>query len=107
MNTRRLSVPVLLGSLLVVTSGTSYARPPNTDDRGFRDGANHHIGDESFVARFGRSPTPADSEALRMQTHLAHIHDRLAAGSATRPELLNRPRGGHSRSGPRASTATI
>jgi hypothetical protein len=87
MNARRLTVPVFLGSLLVVTSGTSYARPPNTDDRGFRDGANHHIGDESFVARFGRSPTSADPEALRMQTHLAHIHDRLAEGSATRPEL--------------------
>jgi hypothetical protein len=87
MNTRRLSVPVLLGSLFLATSSTSHARPPNTDDRGFRDGANHHIGDESFVTRFGRAPVPQDSEALRMNTHLAHMHDRLAAGSATRPEL--------------------
>jgi hypothetical protein len=52
-----------------------------------RDGANHHLGDDSFMARFGRAPTPLDGEALRMHVHLEYVRELLGARPATRPEL--------------------
>jgi hypothetical protein len=52
-----------------------------------RDGANHHLGDDSFVARFGRAPTSGDDEKLRMRVHLEYVRALLAAAPATRPEL--------------------
>ncbi|MEO8702614.1 MAG: hypothetical protein ABI867_21400, partial [Kofleriaceae bacterium] len=55
-----------------------------------RDGANHHLGDDSFVAKFGHAPTSADSEKLRMHVHLAYVRDELGARAATRPELAAR-----------------
>src|SRR5688572_16726970 len=55
-----------------------------------RPGANHHLGDDSFVARFGRAPDAADPEPLRMRVHLEHIRDLLAARPATRPALAAR-----------------
>jgi hypothetical protein len=55
-----------------------------------RDGANHHLGDDSFVAAFGRAPTQGDGEKLRMRVHLAYVHDLLAARPATSPALEGR-----------------
>jgi hypothetical protein len=51
------------------------------------DGANHRLGDDSFVARFGRPPDTGDPESTRMKAHLAYVHELLAERSATRPEL--------------------
>jgi hypothetical protein len=31
------------------------------------------VGDASFVARFGRPPSPTDDETLRIQTHLEWV----------------------------------
>src|SRR5258708_2911594 len=71
--------------VLVCSVAPLYARP-----HVLRDGANHHLGDDSFRAREGRAPTPLDSEALRMRTHLDYVRELLAASPATRPELATR-----------------
>ena len=76
--------PTLLVAVLASTS--AWALPPGADGR-LRQGANHHIGDASFIAKFGRAPTGHDPERLRMTLHLQHVHDVLAARPATRPEL--------------------
>ncbi len=76
--------PLVLVSLLA--SSTAFALPPGSDPV-LRSGANHHIGDESFVDAFGRAPTAHDAERVRMTTHLQHVHDWLASRPATRPEL--------------------
>ncbi|HWO23352.1 MAG TPA: hypothetical protein VNO30_31645 [Kofleriaceae bacterium] len=55
-----------------------------------RPGANHHLGDDSFVARFGRPPDAADPEPLRMRVHLEYVRDYLAARPATQPALAGR-----------------
>jgi YD repeat-containing protein len=57
---------------------------------GFRGGANHHLGDDSFVQKFGRPPRLTDDETLRARTHLEYAHARLSAKPATRPELAAR-----------------
>ena len=64
--------------ILIASRSSSHALPA------LRDGANHRLGDDSFVARFGRSPGPGDSEALRMATHLEYVHAWLSARPATR-----------------------
>jgi hypothetical protein len=73
----------ILALLLATTSAS--ARP-----HVLRDGANHHLGDDSFVARFGRVPTDADGEKLRMRVHLEYVRDLLAARPATSPALAGR-----------------
>lgn len=55
-----------------------------------REGANHHIGDDSFVAAFGRDPTAEDSESLRMKLHLQYAHDQLAAKPAADPDVAKK-----------------
>jgi hypothetical protein len=52
-----------------------------------RAGANHHLGDDSFVAKLGRPPDAADPEPLRMRVHLEYVRDYLDARPATRPAL--------------------
>jgi antitoxin component YwqK of YwqJK toxin-antitoxin module len=74
---------ILLVSLL---ASTAYALPPGADPA-LRQGANHHVGDDSFVALFGRAPTPEDDERVRMTAHLQYVHDYLASRPATKPEL--------------------
>lgn len=69
-------------ALLLVTTAVN-ARP-------HRGGANHHLGDDSWIARFGRAPTADDSEPLRMRVHLAYVRDLLAAAPATSPALAGR-----------------
>jgi hypothetical protein len=51
-----------------------------------RAGANHHLGDDSFIARHGRAPTPADSEVSRMRVHLQYVRELLGSRHATAPE---------------------
>src|SRR5690242_1329299 len=55
-----------------------------------RDGANHHLGDDSFVATVGRTPTDHDGEHLRMQLHLKYVRGLLADAPPTRPDLAER-----------------
>src|SRR5258705_9407394 len=74
---------ILSLAILVVFSATGFARPN-------RHGANHHLGDDSFVARFGRAPTPDDPEKVRMRVHLEYVREMLASSPATRPELAGR-----------------
>ena len=73
----------ILALLLATTSATAAPHM-------LRDGANHHLGDDSFVARFGRAPTEADGEALRMRVHLEYVRAELAARPATEPALAGR-----------------
>jgi MORN repeat variant len=77
----------LLASIVAI-AGTASALP-NPDTR-FRPGANHHLGDDSFVARFGRLPTDADDEHLRMTAHLELVRAWLASRPPTKPELAAR-----------------
>src|SRR5687768_10858863 len=74
--------------LSLAFASTSAALPPG--ETRFRDGANHKVGDDSFVDRFGRAPGPDDREAVRMRAHLEHARTRLAAAPPTRPELAAR-----------------
>jgi len=67
------------------TARTSSALPPNAPP-GLRPGANHHTGDDGFVAHLGREPRPGE-EKLRMHEHFVAVRARLAARKATRPEL--------------------
>ena len=78
----------LIVPLSFAFAAQSAALPPG--ETRFREGANHHVGDDSFVARFGRAPGAGDEEALRMRTHLEHVRARLAAAPATRPALAAR-----------------
>lgn len=77
---------VIIIFLLLATS-IAHALPPGGAARGLREGANHRLGDDSFVARFGRVPGEGDGEALRMATHLTYVRAWLGARPATRPEL--------------------
>jgi hypothetical protein len=78
----------MLVASIVAIAGTAFALP-NPDTR-FRPGANHHLGDDSFVARFGRAPADADGEHVRMAVHLQFVRAWLAARPATKPELAAR-----------------
>ncbi len=78
---------VIVASLVI--SATAFALPPGADPA-LRDGANHRVGDDSFVTAYGRAPTDGDPEKLRMTTHLRHIRKALAAAPATKPELAAR-----------------
>ncbi|HEU0030100.1 MAG TPA: hypothetical protein VFQ53_05690 [Kofleriaceae bacterium] len=68
---------------VLALSATASAAPP-------RPGANHHLGDDSWIAAYGRPPDAGDREADRMHVHLAFIRDRLGHASPTRPELAAR-----------------
>ncbi|HPH68869.1 MAG TPA: hypothetical protein PLF40_24110 [Kofleriaceae bacterium] len=82
----------LIGLMLVAVTALTmmHARSPAHAHGAplvVRAGANHHLGDDSFVATFGRLPTAADGEKLRMRVHLRYVHDWLAARPATSPAL--------------------
>src|SRR5262245_38936120 len=77
---------ILIVWLLLLLGSPSLALPPEEAGRGFRDGANHHLGDASFTARFGRTPDSADDEKLRMRVQLEYVRDLLAARPATSPD---------------------
>ncbi len=73
-------------SVLALTT-TALALPPGEHGRGFREGANHRLGDDSFVTANGRTPAETDGEAERMHLHLAHVRAWLGGREATRPDL--------------------
>jgi hypothetical protein len=77
---------LFLAACAVVLATTSADAAPTMQ----RDGANHHLGDDSFVERFDRLPTDADGEKLRMRVHLAYVRERLASRPATREALSDR-----------------
>ena len=72
-------------AVIAGVAGTASALPPNAPAN-LRPGANHHTGDDGFVATEGRAPSDGD-EKLRMHDHFVAVRARLAAGTATRPEL--------------------
>ena len=77
--------------LVALCAAPAAALPPTEVSRGFVDGANHHLGDTSFVERYGHAPQDAhDDEALRMHTHLRYVRAWLGARPATSPELAAR-----------------
>ena len=86
----RISSWQVLAVWVVLAGAVAEAAPAAHAHLTIREGANHHVGDDSFVARFGRQPDEGDSEALRMRVHLEYVHDLLAARAATRPELAPR-----------------
>ena len=76
------AVPILLAA------STSFALPrPNSH---VRAGANHHLGDDSFVVKYGHNVDIHASERDRMHQHLQYVRDWLASRPATRPELEQR-----------------
>lgn len=71
--------PLLLVSLLA--SATAYALPPGSVPT-LETGANHHIGDASFIEAFGRPPT-------RKRAALIAALDRyIAKGTTPKNTLL-------------------
>ena len=78
--------PIVLSilSLCGAAAGDSGSTLPNPDTR-FREGANHHTGDDSFVAAFGRKPGAQDSEKVRMKMHFEAVRAWLASRPATSP----------------------
>ncbi len=81
--------PAVLIPLSLLLASTSLALPPGHAPA-LREGANHHLGDGSFVAAFGRAPTKRDSERVRMTTHLKHVRTWLTSRPATKPELADK-----------------
>ena len=79
--------PSLAAVAVLCASSAAFALPPNSP---YREGANHHVGDDSFVAQFGRAPTPRDSEPARMHAHFAFVRAWLASRPATKPELAGK-----------------
>lgn len=86
--THSLILMLLVGLALTASSNAVHAQAPPSVPAGFRDGANHHLGDDSFVAAFGRPPTAEDSEKVRMHTHLRYVRAMLAQQPATAPSLV-------------------
>jgi hypothetical protein len=72
--------------LLVASTGFALPRPNSH----VRAGANHHLGDDSFVAKYGHNVDAHASERDRMHQHLQYVRDWLASRPATRPELARR-----------------
>ena len=76
--------------LALTLSTASHALAPGDKERGFRERANHHVGDDSFAAFYGRLPGPADDEHLRMHAHFTHVRHWLGTRDATKPEPATR-----------------
>lgn len=83
-------VPLVVFPLLLGMIRIASALPPGEHGRGFREGANHHVGDEGFVAAEGRAPTSLDDEHVRMRDHLVHVRGLLGAREATSPARAKR-----------------
>ncbi len=78
-----LAVPFLLAA------STAFAVPPPPTSH-VRVGANHHIGDDSFIAKYGHNVDVHATERDRMHQHLQFVRDWLASRPATKPELQAR-----------------
>jgi MORN repeat variant len=83
-------IPAVLLPMSLTLASASHALAPGDRERGFREGANHHIGDDSFAAFYGRLPGASDTEQLRMHAHFTHVRGWLASRPATKPELEGR-----------------
>ncbi len=83
-------IPAVVLSVSATFATTSDALAPGDAARGFREGANHHVGDDSFVSELGRTPNGMDSEVLRMHLHFTFVRRWLANRPATKPELAAR-----------------
>src|ERR1041384_4674662 len=69
-------------------ASTGFALPrPNSH---VRAGANHHLGDDSFIVKYGHNVDAGASERDRMPQHLQYVRDWLASRPAPRPELAPR-----------------
>jgi hypothetical protein len=77
-------------AISVTVATTSSALAPGDLARGFREGANHHVGDDGFIAELGRTPNGMDSEAVRMHLHFTYVRRWLAGRAPTKPELAAR-----------------
>jgi len=78
----------LLAFPILLAASTSFALPrPNSH---VRAGANHHLGDDSFIAKYGHNVDIHASERDRMHQHLQYVRDWLASRPATRPEFEKR-----------------
>jgi hypothetical protein len=83
-------IPAAVFAAVVTATTSSYALAPGDKERGFREGANHHVGDDGFVEAYGRAPGPWDGEELRMHAHFMHVRRWLADRPPTKPELAER-----------------
>ena len=83
-------IPAVLLPLSLSLTSASHALAPGDRERGFREGANHHVGDDSFAAFYGRLPGAGDGEPLRMHAHFTHVRRWLGSRDATKPELAAR-----------------
>jgi hypothetical protein len=73
---------------ILLAASTAFALPrPNSH---VRAGANHHLGDDSFIVKYGHNVDVHASERDRMHQHLQYVRDWLASRPATRPELARR-----------------
>jgi len=76
--------------IALVFATTGHAEPPDDPTaRGLRAGANHHLGDDGFVAAHGRQPGP-DDEHARVHDHFTYVRGLLASHPPTKPELAAR-----------------
>ncbi len=73
--------------LVLLPATTVHATPPgDPTQRGLRRGANHHLGDDGYVAAHGHAPGASD-EHDRVHDHFTYVRGLLASHAATRPEL--------------------
>ncbi len=77
-------VLALLLSGLVSANADASEGPPHA--------VNAVLGDESFVQRFGRVPSPKDQYASRIATHLRFVHSALQRGGEGRTVEVQRRR---------------
>jgi len=71
------TLAVFIASLIAVGSPESARSNPGAAS--VSDTINPVIGDESFLATYGRLPTADDANLLRVRTHLAYVEHRLRA----------------------------
>lgn len=83
-------IPAVLLPLTLSIATASHALAPGDAARGFREGSNHHLGDDGFAALYGRLPGSGDGEVLRMHSHFTHVRTWLGSRDATKPELASR-----------------
>jgi hypothetical protein len=83
-------IPAVLLPVSLTLAGASHALAPGDRERGFREGANHHVGDDGLTALTGRAPSASDGEPLRMHAHFVHVRRWLGSRDATKPELASR-----------------
>jgi len=85
---RLISLSLVVAFVTLAANG--HALAPGDRARGFRDGANHHLGDDGLVRALGRAPDERDGEAARMRAHLVHVRQWLGSRPATQPSLQGR-----------------